>query len=157
MATSARRRERRQRPHRDAYPPIRHFADAVCTAFAIHSQFDRARACFVLGPRGRVEQGWALTGPEHNEGHVLRLALCMPDREVAGRSVLLITARGDEDLTELAEDDVATWRRLQADVESRGAHLVDWILVGGEVGAPDESIRSMRFATDESAVDTWAV
>lgn len=154
---SARRRERRPRPHRDPYPPIRDFADAVGTAFAIHSQFDRARACFVLGPRGRVEQGWALTGPEHNEGHVLALALCMPDREVAGRSVLLITARGNEELTDLELHDVATWRRLQADVESRGAQLVDWILVGGEAGAPDESIRSMRFATDDTAVDTWAV
>jgi hypothetical protein len=157
MATSARRRERRQRPARSTYPPIRHFADAVCAAFGMHAQFDRARVCFVLGRAGLVEQGWALTGPEHDETHVLNLALQIPDREVAGRSVLLITCRGDEDLTELAEDDVATWRRLQADVESRGAHLVDWILVGGEVGAPGESIRSMRFATDESAVDTWAV
>ena len=157
MATSARRRERRQRPQRAAYPPIRHFADAVCAAFALHQQFFRARVCFVVGASGKVEQGWALTGPEHNEGHVLNLALCIPDREVAGRSVLLVTARGDDDVTELAEDDVATWRRLQADVSARGATLVDWILVGGEVGAPDESIRSMRFATDPTAVDTWEV
>lgn len=157
MATSARRREKRQRPQRAAYPPIRHFADAVGTAFGLHEQFFRARACFVLGAGGRVEQGWALTGPEHHEGHVLNLALCIPDREVVGRSVLLITARGDDDVVELAEADVVTWRRLQADVAARGATLIDWILVGGEVGAPDESIRSMRFATDPTAGDTWQV
>jgi len=157
MATSARRRERRQRPQRAAYPPIRHFADAVCTAFALHAQFDRARVCFVIGANGRVEQGWACVDPEHEEVAVLNLALLVPEREVVGRSLLLITARGADDVTELAEADVATWRRLQADVESRGAQLVDWILVGGEAGAPEESIRSMRFATDPSAVDTWEV
>ena len=157
MATSARRRERRQRTQRAAYPPIRHFAGAVCAAFALHQQFFRARVCFVIGVNGTVEQGWALTGPEHDEGHVLTLAMCVPDRELAGRSVLLVTARGGDDVTELAEDDVATWQRLQADVATRGATLVDWILVGGEVGAPDEAIRSMRFATDPTAVDTWEV
>jgi hypothetical protein len=157
MATSARRRERRQRPQRAAYPPIRHFADAVCAAFALHSQFFRARVCFVLGANGKVEQGWALTGPEHDENHVVTLATCVPDREIAGRSLLLVTTRGADDVRELAEDDVATWRRLQADVSARGARLVDWILVGGTAGAPDEAIRSMRFATDPTAVDTWAV
>ncbi|HZQ84552.1 MAG TPA: hypothetical protein VFA83_06930 [Acidimicrobiales bacterium] len=157
MATSARRRERRPRSQRAAYPPIRSFADAVCAAFALHSQFDRARVCFVLGANGKVEQGWALTGPEHDEGHVLALAMCGPDRELSGRSVLLVTTRGDDAVCELVEDDVATWRRLEADVAARGARLVDWILVGGRAGAPDEAIRSMRFATDPTAVDTWEV
>ena len=157
MATSARRRARRQRTSRPAYPPIRHFADAVGAAFGLHGQFDRARACFVLGANGKVEQGWALTGPEHDESHVLTLAMCVPDRELAGRSVLLVTTRGGDSVNELAEDDVATWRRLQADVTTRGARLVDWILVGGRAGAPDETIRSMRFTTDPTAVDTWEV
>jgi hypothetical protein len=111
----------------------------------------------VLGRAGRVEQGWALSGPEHDEGHVLTLAMLVPDRELAGRALLLVTARGDDDITELAEDDVTTWRRLQADVSSRGARLVDWILVGGEAGAPDEAVRSMHLATDPAALHTWVV
>jgi hypothetical protein len=149
MSTSARRGARPARPQ--LYPPIKDFAHACATAFALHDQFGRARACFVIGSRGRVEQGWALTGPEHDEGHVLMLALAVPTREIAGRSVLMFTARGHDDVTELAETDVATWRRLQADVESRGAWLVDWILTGAD------DMRSMRFATDPTARHTWVI
>jgi hypothetical protein len=149
MSTSARRQART--PHADLYPPIRDFADACTTALAIHDRFGQARACFVVGRRGRVEQGWALTGPEHDEGHVLMLALAVPNREITGRSVLLVTARGNHSVSELSEDDIATWRRLQADVESRGARLVDWILTG------KEWLRSMRFATDPDATTTWRI
>jgi len=77
--------------------------------------------------------------------------MAVPTRELTGRTVLLVTARGDDDVTELAEADIATYRRLQVDVAGRGARLVDWILAG------DDMVRSMRFATDPDAVDTWAI
>jgi hypothetical protein len=127
------------------WEPIRNFADACVTALAVHAQLGRARAAFVMDDVGTVKQGWALTGPEHTLGDALHLALLGPRDEIVGGHVLLVTAHGDDDISVLAEDDVASWHRLQGTIESRGARALDWVQYGGEL------FRSLRLSVEPDA------
>ena len=139
MSKSPARRARRQA---QTYPPIRTFGDAISAAWGIHEQFGHACGCFVTTSDGEVVQGWVLTADWHTVDHVVDLALAVPDRELAGRRVIVVTAHGEEPRTVLAAEDVATWQRVADAVERRGARLVDWIQSGGE------EFRSLHFSTD---------
>jgi hypothetical protein len=131
------------------YPPITGLPDACATAWALREQFTRAHAVFVLGTDGEVLQGLVLTGEDHTVHGVLGLAALGPADRYVDRDVLLISVRGDDDLSVVAEADVERFRGLETQTHASGARLLDWLHVSGE------QVRTMRLACDPAA-RPWA-
>jgi hypothetical protein len=144
-----RRARREQHPAPDFHPPIVELAHAIETAWGIHEHFGRAHAAFVLSASGEVLDAWAVDRPHHTPEEALGLALAGDSLGRGATAVLVVSARGDDDLSVLAEDDLATWRRMLARLEERGLLLLDWMVAAGDL------FRSLRFSTDPRAEWPW--
>lgn len=148
-----RRAHRRARPRTPyvldppGYPPIACFTDAIATAWALHEQFVRFNAVFVLEEQGAVTWAWLGVNDSHTPAVLadIGLSLCALDRDAC--STLLVSGRGDDDIKVAAEDDIARWHEMRRDAARRGVRLLDWVMAGGE------DFRSMHFTVTPE--DDW--